>query len=105
MTDHTELDQEQTDRLVSVFMSGFASGLSTMMASRLDSSTRDAPLSAEATETVMATAQVFAAAILDDPAVRLEIGQDVARMWVDGTHSEPRTLTAHLGAGLGGARS
>lgn len=99
MTDDTELTQEHLDRLVSIFMSGFASGLSTMMTSRLAASSRDAPLSCEATETVMVTAQVFAAAILDDPAVRHDIGQDITRMWADGTSGEPQTLTVHIGAG------
>lgn len=97
MTGNDELTQEQTDRLLSVFMSGFASGISTIMASRLGSAVRDAPLSAEATASILATAQVFAASIVEDPAVRHELGEDLAKLWTDGTTNSVKVMTAHLG--------
>lgn len=76
MTDQTPIDplpQEQVDTLVSIFMSGFVSGITTLVA-------RGGTLTPDLAHHL---ALGMADLVMTDPAFRLELGTDLTRFWTD----------------------
>lgn len=102
MNGQTDLPQQQIDRLLDVYMSGFTAGMTTMMVSRLEAAQGDAPLSDEAIKTVTAAATVYSAGIIDDPALRHELAGDLAQLWAGKTDLDFRVMNVTLGGQGGG---
>lgn len=93
------LSQKQVDTLVGIFMSGFISGVTTLvMASHKDCPDTDCAFQSLAA----GMAAGLAHNALEDPAFRLDLALDLERRWNDPSYTrEMHAFTVHHDGGKG----